>query len=73
MALTNTLNQRLANYLAMEAKILTEFQSCEDPDFEARIAYPNLKQIQSSIESLQVQIKQLEKPKPRRRQYGVRL
>lgn len=73
MALITTLKARLANYIESERKILTEFQSCEDPDFEARIAYPNLKSIQSQIETIQVQIKQLEKPKKRRRQYGVKL
>ena len=73
MALIDTLKTRLANYIESERKILTEFQSCEDPDFEARIAHPNLKHVQSQIETLQVQIKQLEKPKKRRRQYAVKL
>lgn len=74
MALIDTLKARLDNYTAMETKILTQFQSCEDPDYEARLAYPNLKTIQSAIETLQVQIKALEKPpKKRRRQYRVRM
>ena len=73
MALIDTLKRRLDRYLASEEKILSEFQSCEDPDFDARITHPNLKHVQSQIETLQVQIKQLEKPKKRRRQYAVRL
>lgn len=73
MALIDTLKRRLDRYLAIEEKILSEFQSCEDPDFEARIAHPNLKHVQSQIDTLQVQIKQLENPKPRRRQYRVKL
>lgn len=73
MALKDTLKARLDAYIETEKKILTEFQSSEDPDFDARIAHPNLKHVQSQIETLQVQIKQLEKPKKRRRQYAVRL
>lgn len=72
MAVIDDLEKRLTVYQATELRLLTEGQSVKDEDDRER-KEGSLKEIRAGIESLQMQINRIKKPRPRLRQYRVRV
>ena len=72
MAVIDDLEKRLTVYQATELRLLTEGQSVKDEDDRER-KEGSLKEIRAGIESLQMQIKRIKNPRPRLRQYRVRV
>lgn len=72
MAVIDDLEKRLTLYQATELRLLTEGQSVKDEDDRER-KEGSLKEIRAGIESLQMQINRIKKPRPRFRQYRVRV
>ncbi len=72
MAVIDDLKKRLAVYQATELRLLTEGQSIKDEDDRER-KEASLKEVRAGIESLQLQIKRIETPRRRLRQYRVKV
>lgn len=72
MAVIDDLEKRLAAYQAAELRLLTEGQSVTDEDGRER-REATLKEVKAGIESLQIQIKRINNPRPRLRQYRVKV
>lgn len=72
MAVIDDLEKRLATYQATEERLLVEGQSITDEDGRER-KDASLKEIRAGIESLQIQINRIKTPRPRIRQYRVRV
>lgn len=72
MALKETLERRLENYIAAETRILTEGESVEDED-RRKLNEANLKQVRAGIESIQQQLNLLTNKVRKRKQYAVRM
>lgn len=72
MAVIDDLEKRLATYRATEERLLVEGQSITDEDGRER-KDASLKEIRAGIESLQMQIQRIKNPRPRIRQYRVRV
>ncbi|NGZ17984.1 hypothetical protein G6Z94_11605 [Vibrio aestuarianus] len=72
MAVIDDLKTRLAAYQATELRLLSEGQSIKDEDDRER-KEASLNQVRAGIESLQLQIKRIENPRRRLRQYRVKV
>lgn len=72
MALKETLEQRLENYLAAEERILKEGATVEDED-KRKLVEANLNQVRAGIKDIEQQLKLLTAKVRKRKQYPVRV
>ncbi|MCG9785402.1 DUF4349 domain-containing protein [Vibrio brasiliensis] len=72
MALKETLEKRLANYLAAEERILQDGESVEDED-QRKLNEAKLKEVRAGIDSLERQLQMMTNKVRKRKQYAVRL
>lgn len=72
MALKETLEKRLANYLAAEERILTDGESVEDED-QRKLNEARLKEVRAGIDAIERQLSLITNKVRKRKQYPVRL